>query len=163
MDAHSEKRRGPVWIKVLLGLSLALNLAIAGVVAGFVLRGGPQGVRGANMGYAAPYVLALPRELRREVFGKVRSDERLPDRRARRADYRAMIEVLRATPFDASAVQAVLDRQSDTASRVQAAGQAAWLEVVSRFSDAERVAYVAQMEEEMKRKGPRKKGESSKK
>ncbi|MEO9684136.1 MAG: periplasmic heavy metal sensor [Tateyamaria sp.] len=161
MGVQSDKRRGPAWVKVLLAVSLGLNLAVAGVVAGFVLRGGPQDARRANMGYATPYVLALPRELRREVFGKVRRDGTVPDRSARRANYTAMINALSATPFDANAVQIVLDRQSDGASRAQAAGQTAWLEVVTGFDDAERANYVTRMKEEMSRKGPRRKGGSA--
>ena len=163
MDAHSDKKRTPVWIKILLALSLALNLAIAGVVAGFILRGGPQGVRGPNMGYAMPYVLALPREARRDLFGTVRRDDSLPDRQDHRADYRAMIEALSAAPFDANAVQSVLERQSEGATRLQSAGQAAWLQVVREFTDEERAAYVTRLEERMNRKGSSNKNEPSKK
>lgn len=159
MEPHTEKRRSPKWVKVLLALSLAVNLAIAGVVAGFVLRGGPKVGRGPDMGYAMPYVLALPRELRREVFGAVRRDEGVPSRRERREEYREMIAALRATPFDPGAVQVVLDRQSSGAVRVQGAAQAAWLNVVSGLSDAERVAYTERMEEQMQRRAPGKRGD----
>ncbi|MEO9574559.1 MAG: periplasmic heavy metal sensor [Tateyamaria sp.] len=160
MQEETETRRCPLWVKIVLALSLALNLCIAGLVAGFVLRGGPMAGRAPAMGYAMPYVLALPRDLRRDVFGAVRNDDSLPDRRARREEYRDMIKALKVTPFDATAVEAVLLRQGDGVSRVQAAAQAAWLEAVSGLSDEERAAYTDRMQEALNRNGRPKKGKN---
>lgn len=157
MENTTQNRRCPLWVKILLGLSLAGNLAIVGLVAGFMLRGGPSGARVPAMGYAMPYVLALPRDLRRDVFTQMRADDSLPDRRSRRAEYRNMVAALQASPFDEAAVRAVLDRQSDGASRVQRAAQEAWIKAVSGLSDAERVEYTKRMEEAVNRRGPRKK------
>lgn len=153
MDAETETRRCPLWIRIALALSLAANLAIVGLVAGFALRGGPMGGRTPAMGYAMPYVLALPRDLRRDVFRAVRAGKDVPDRRARRAEYRQMIAALQASPFDPAAVQAVLGRQGEGASRVQAVAQAAWLEAVSRLSDGERMEYTARMQDALNRGG----------
>ena len=147
-------RRTPLWIKILLAVSLALNLAVVGLVAGSSLRGGPMMAgRTPAMGYAMPYVLALPHELRRNVFGAVRQDKSYPNRRARREEYRRMITALRATPFDAAAVEAVLARQAEGASRVQSSAQAAWLEAVASLSDEERMAYTKRMEDSLERRG----------
>lgn len=145
--------RCPLWVKIVLALSLAVNLAIAGLVAGAVLRGGPMGGNGPAMGYAMPYVIALPREDRRGVFDTVRRDESLPNRRARRADYEAMITALRADPFDAAAIQDILRRQADGVSRVQAVAQAAWLETVAAMSPEERADYTLRIQEVLKRGG----------
>ncbi|MFL4470619.1 periplasmic heavy metal sensor [Tateyamaria armeniaca] len=153
MDTETKTRRCPMWIKIVLAVSLAINLAIGGLVAGFTLRGAPMGARVPAMGYAMPYVLALPRDLRREVFGVVRGNPELPDRRARRAEYSEMINALQMTPYDPAAVEAVLTRQGAGASRVQAAAQAAWLDAVSRMSDDERIAYTARMQEALERGG----------
>jgi hypothetical protein len=146
MSEDIQTRRCPLWVKIVLAVSLAGNLAVVGLVAGAALRGGPFVERGPSMGYAMPYVVALPREARREVFGAVRTNDDLPDRRARRA--------LEATPFDIAAVEAVLERQGAGAARVQATAQAAWLDVVARLSDDERIAYTARIEETLKRRGP---------
>ena len=157
MTENTQTRRCPLWVKSVLALSLAGNLAVVGLVAGFALRGNPLETRGPAMGYATPYVVALPREVRREVFGAVRRDASLPDRGARRAQYREMIAALQATPFDITSVQAVLERQGAGATQVQAAGQAAWLDAVARLSDDERIAYTTRIEEALKRReGPRK-------
>ncbi|MEL6808554.1 MAG: periplasmic heavy metal sensor [Pseudomonadota bacterium] len=160
MDAETKTRRCPLWVKIVLALSLAVNLCIAGLVAGFILRGGPLAGRAPAMGYAMPYVLALPRDLRRDVFGAVRNDDSLPDRRARREEYRDMIKALKVTPFDAAAVEAVLVRQGDGVSRVQAVAQAAWLEAVSSLSDEERAAYSERMQEALNRNGRPKTGKN---
>jgi len=158
MENGAKSIRCPTWVKLMLGLSLALNLAIVGLVAGMVLRGGPMGGKGpAAMGYATPYVIALPRDLRRGVFRGIREDKSLPDRKARRADYRAMVKALRATPLDTSAVEALLRKQADGVARVQARGQTAWLNVVTDMSDAERAAYADRIEEVLERGGKRKK------
>ena len=144
-------RRCPTWIKIVLGLSLALNLAIVGLVAGVALRSGPPGGRTPAMGYALPYVIALPREDRRAVFDAVRQDKSLPDRRARRADYAAMMEALQAAPFDRDAVQTILARQGEGGARVQRAAQAQWLDVVETMSQDERVEYVQRIQDVLKR------------
>ena len=147
-------RRTPLWIKILLAVSLALNLAVVGLVAGFAMRGGPMAGRTPAIGYAMPYVLALPHDMRRDVFGAVRQDKSYPNRRARREEYRRMISALRATPFDAAAVEAILARQAEGASRVQSAAQAAWLKAVARLSDEERMTYTKRMEDALERRGP---------
>lgn len=153
MDTQDTTRRCPLWIKIVLALSLALNLAVIGLVSGFLLRGGPDGARLPAMGYAMPYVMALPKDLRRDVFNTVRGDDTLPDRRARRAEYGAMIAVLRATPYDAEAARAILARQADGVSRVQNVAQSAWLDAVASLSDAERATYAQNMQEALKRRG----------
>lgn len=157
METATQKPRCPMWIKVVLGLSLAANLAIVGLVSGMMLRGGPPTARAPSFGYAMPYVLALPREVRRDVFDTIRADDSLPDRRARRGAYTQMIALLRDDPLDLDAVRVVLNRQAEDAARVQNAAQEAWIGAVSRLSVPERVAYTERMEDAAMRKGTRKK------
>ena len=60
----------PCGFKILLGVSLAVNLAVAGLIAGaFVRKGSDALMRGnAQVNYARPYIQALPLDQRREVF-----------------------------------------------------------------------------------------------
>lgn len=148
--AHS---RCPVWVKVLLGVSLALNLAIAGLIAGLALRGGPMRSDVAGLGYALPYIMALDRDERHAVFKAVRGAPGLPDRRARRGQFREMISALRSDPFDREAVEAVLSQQANAVSQVQDAAQAEWLGLVAAMGAEDRAAYVDEIEEVL-RKGP---------
>ena len=140
-------------VKILLGLSLALNLLVLGLVAGTAWRQGhgPRD-RGAHA-YAAPYVMALPRETRRALMRDLRSDHPRLDRAARRDSYAAMVAALRAEPFDPATLESVLRDQRDTAIAVQQDAQARWLGIVSRMDAAGRAAYATRLEEVLAR-GP---------
>lgn len=141
----------PRWLKIVLGLSLGLNIVIMGIVAGIWLRNDPPRERPASMGYAAPYVIALPRDVRRDVFGAIRSDETLPNRSARRVHYSDMIEVLRAEPFDRDRAKAILSLQGSEAARIQDVSQAAWLSAVADMDLSERSAYAERIEKVLSR------------
>jgi uncharacterized membrane protein len=145
--------RCPRWVKIVLATSLALNLLIAGAVVGFALREGPNRDGRSAMGYATPYVAALPREARRGVFRAIRSDEALPRRSARRAQYAEMMAALRADPFELDLVQAILTRQAQSVDRFQGVAQSAWLEAVQGMSAQERLTYAEEVEEVLSR-GP---------
>ncbi len=155
MSDQTQKRRCPVWVKVLLGLSLALNLGIVGLVGGFVLRSdGPMRGAGPGLGYAMPYVIALERESRRAIFKAVREDPSLPSRADRRAHFNDMLVALRADPMDRAAVEAVLARQAEGVSAVQRRAQVEWLKKVEDMSASEREAYADTVEDILKR-GPK--------
>ncbi|MEX0308923.1 MAG: periplasmic heavy metal sensor [Tateyamaria sp.] len=145
-DTNVEKRC-PLWVKIVLAASLAINLLIVGLVAGLVLRGGPLGGKGPAIGYAMPYVLALPQPDRRKVFDTVRNDPELPGRRERRAAYDDMVTLLRADTFDRAAVEVILARQQTDVSRVQTVAQAAWLDVLEAMPLDERQVYATRVEE----------------
>lgn len=158
-DPTPNTTRCPRWVKILLSLSLAANLAIVGVVAGFLMRAAPMRNGPTGMGYAAPYVIALPREARREIFDAIRSDDALPKRSARRAHYSEMIEALRADPFDRSRVEAILTRQSNGVAQIQDVSQVVWLSAVAEMDAAERATYVERVEDVLKRGKRGKKGD----
>lgn len=155
MSDQTTPRRCPIWVKVLLGLSLAFNLGIVGLVGGFALRSdGPIRNAGPGLGYAMPYVIALEREARRDIFRTVREDPDLPSRTDRRAHFADMLEALRADPMDRAAVEAVLSRQAKGVSDVQLRAQSAWLAKVVEMSADERVQYADKVEDILKR-GPK--------
>ena len=152
-------KRSGRWLKLALFASLAINLAVVGLVAGAFLRGGPDrpGGPGAES-YARPYMSALPKEQRREMFRGVREDARgkVPDRRARRALYGDVLTALRAEPFDPAALKAAAQRQAEAGVTLLQATQTAWIDVVAGMSAEERAAYAQRVEDALKR-GPRKK------
>ncbi|MEO0402865.1 MAG: periplasmic heavy metal sensor [Pseudomonadota bacterium] len=151
MEDVTIQKRCPWWVKILLALSLALNLGIAGMVAGVAISGGPMGGQGPAVGYAMPYLVALPKEQRRAVFKTVRNDKTLPDRRARRADYSDMMTALAAEPFERAAVEAILSRQADGVDRVQSVAQSQWLDLVAEMPAQERADYIERIKEVLER------------
>ncbi|WP_300029066.1 periplasmic heavy metal sensor [uncultured Roseobacter sp.] len=158
-DTAAAKRPGR-WLKPALFVSVGINLAFAGMMAGAFMRHGPD--RRAGPGpdsYARPYMSALPQEARREMFRSLRDarGKGFPDRQARRALYGDVLEALRAEPFDAAALEQAAQRQAGSGVKVLETTQAAWIGIVSGMSAAERVAYAARIEEALKRRPGKKK------
>ncbi len=153
MDKPAKTSRAPRWMRIAFGVSLALNLAIVGILVGTFARfGGPPSGGHGMVSYAMPYVRALPRDVQREMFRAVRNQ--LPDnsggRQARRVLYAEMIEALKADPFDAARVQTILEQQNDTAIALQTAAHRAWLERVGAMSLEDRSAYADAVSEVMR-------------
>lgn len=151
---RTQRTRAPRWMRIAFGVSLALNLAVVGVLAGTFARFGGPPSRGPGMiSYATPYVRALPRDDQREIFRAVR--DQLPkdsnSRQARRALYAAMIEALKAEPFDPAQVETILNRQNTAALAVQSAAHTAWLAHVAAMSPEDRAAYADNVSEFMRR------------
>ncbi|AVO37020.1 periplasmic heavy metal sensor [Pukyongiella litopenaei] len=145
-----ERRRWP-WLKIALGVSLALNLVVAGVVIGAVARpGGHDPHRGEPVG--AALFRDLPREDRRAMWRAMNGTKR-PDGQAERREIAAL---LRATPFDAAALGDYLDRRQISHAERQRVVREKWLERVVAMSDDERAAFAARLEKPRKtRKGDR--------
>ncbi|MGB3245257.1 MAG: periplasmic heavy metal sensor [Sulfitobacter sp.] len=154
------RRPGARRFRVVLALSLALNLLLIGVFAGAIWRnaGGPGGHgRFAPPGmqsYAAPYVRALPRADQRTLRRALRAEKPRPSRAERQADYNRMLAALRADPFDPAAVRSVLTGQKTDVLALQEAAQEQWLRAVEGMDSQGRAAYADRLEEELKR-GPR--------
>ncbi len=150
MQTASPRPRASRRFKIMLGLSLALNLLFVGLIAGAVWRNeGGAGMRPggpAPQSYAAPYVQALPRADRRALNRSIRAAHPRLGREARRAVYGQMLTALRAEPFDTSAVQEVLDGQRSAILGVQEAAQSRWMAAISAMSDEQRRAYADRLQ-----------------
>lgn len=143
-------------LKILLGLSLAMNLAVVGLIVGAALRHDGGKRPPALNAFGAPYMLALPREDRRQILKALRSERGrdIPDRQQRRAQYAEVLSALRAQPFDASVLAQTVKGQAETTVSVQKAASATWLQVVSDMTDQERMDYAYAVEEVLRR-GPK--------
>ncbi len=138
-----------LWVKVTLFVSLAVNLAILGIVTGFVLKGGPDGrdhrqsdLRGSL------FVQGLEHEARRDLGRALREEGigRREQRENMRRNAEAVISALRTVPFDIDAfVAGVEDRhQISDAQRIRA--QEVFISHVEAMSDAERAAFADRLE-----------------
>lgn len=146
--------------RLLLGVSLVVNMVFVGFVAGAFLRhdGGRDSFeRGPDAAtFGAPYIRALPRETRQEVLQAARAatDQPMPDRTARRALFHEVLDSMRATPFDAERMQRLVEDQARVSVAVQQRVQTAWVAAVESMTDQQRAAY-ADAVEDIVRRGPK--------
>lgn len=145
-------------LKLLLAVSLALNLAVAGIFAGVALRGHdpdrppPAAVRDLTFG---PFTEALTREQRRAMLrGFAERGPGLREMRAQmRTDFDAVLAALRATPFDAAAFQAAVAQQNTRFTARAESGREALVGLVLQMSDPERAAFLERLEQVLDRGG----------
>ena len=156
----SQERGGPGrgW-RIVLIVSLALNLLIAGAIGGWVLRHGigPHGrTRPAFRALAqlgGPLTHALDAEGRAAIAARLRAERGAHEARraALREGFEALLADLRAQPFDRDRVAARLDAQrAQVAGRFQA-GHAALVAHLAQMSAPERAAYADRLEEKLRR------------
>lgn len=151
-DPSTHRSGAPTWMRVLLVVSLALNLLIAGVVVGAIASGragGPPRVVDLNLG---PLTRALDPEDRRAIGHALRSREdiRPPRPVERLANARALGQALRAEPFDRDMVARLLDSQRSRAADVFLAGQEALLDRLEQMTPEERRAFADRLGQELR-------------
>lgn len=144
-------------LRIALAVSVALNLAVAGVVVGAMVKhDGPAGrMEGRDLGFG-PFTEALTPEqratLRRAYIAK------MPDLRAARqemrADQRTLLANLRADPFDPAALSAVLASQSQRATGQLAVGQGLLRDLLLSMDAQARHGFADRLEERLKKGRP---------
>lgn len=150
-----QTRAGRRWVGWALGISLALNLAVIGVVAGAAWRiGGPEGP-----GFRPPplagaiYTRALEPGDRRALMGQMRralGAER-HGRDEIRGQYAAMIAALTAEPFDPEVVEALIAAQRETAVARLSAGQQVLASHIRQMSAEDRARFAKRLSEVLAR------------
>ena len=152
MSDRDQPRQGrcPRWMRVLLGVSLALNLLVAGLAAGAALRHGRAGgMHAAPHSLAGAMIRELPPQDRRALSALARDDlarDGHGDRRARRRAEAAAVT---------GALRAVLDDQTRRRAAVQGELREFWLARVAAMSDAGRADYADRVEQAMRAGGHR--------
>lgn len=145
-EAENGTPRRRIWLRILLGASLALNLLVVGLAIGAALRfGGPDGARRPPPSMGATLYREMSRA-DRKAFRAAMHDAPRDRQENRRAEAKRLGAVLRATPFDAGAVLAVLADQAQHRAQWQSAVNEAWLARVAAMTDAERAAYATRLE-----------------
>ncbi|MEP5761654.1 MAG: periplasmic heavy metal sensor [Litoreibacter sp.] len=146
--------------KLILVLSLALNLVVGGVVIGAWL-GGSQGEHNGHPRWiAGPYGRALSDEDRREMRERFKlgaGAEMREQRKAMRAAGLEVVQALRAEPFDPSVVEAIMEHQGKLGTAQYAIGSRVLLEQISLMTPELRAAFAARLEQafERRRHAPR--------
>lgn len=142
--------------RIVLVLSLALNLAVVGVVVGAAASGrwGDGPPRSFDLGLG-PLSRALAPEERRAISRRLREDRSLRSFDLRERVNR-VVATLQAEPFDPDALRGLLAEQSQRIATVQATAQEVILEQIIAMTPERRRAFADQLLEEMSRaKGPR--------
>jgi uncharacterized membrane protein len=145
------------WVKVVLVLSLGLNLLILSMMAGAWLS--PDGPRSTRMDSAArdlgatPFIGALEPEDLRALFGAIRREAEplRQNREELRLRFEALLGALRADPFDPAEVQALLALQRGAATERQMIGERLLVERLAEMSPDARAAFAARLEEGLRR------------
>ncbi len=141
-----QKKRTATWVKIVLAVSIALNLAVAGIVGGAMLRDhNPQAPSAEGVSILAR---AMPFKFQTQLRGAMR------DRRAEfRADREAMrtlranlIEALQAEPFEISAVETVLSNQRALTANLVVAGHSEVIAQIAAMDREDRARYVENLQ-----------------
>ncbi len=139
----------PRWAKIALGVSLTINILIAGLAIGTFSNVkkippamGPSEVAGA-------YTYALLPKNRRNI-GKAMSKLNRENGSAREkiaAEYQYMIEILVAEEFDRDAAKQILDRQFEFANDRRVVSENLLLDELEKMSLEERVEFAERLKE----------------
>ena len=161
MTTDPARARSPGWIKIVLAVSLALNLAVAGVLGGLSLRRAAEAPAPGQMrGDAAPglslrhALAALPdedrRALRQAWRADLQGDLQLAPNAApaglRRPD---VLALLRANELDRDALRAALELPQARAVAAGRAGAALLVEHLAGMDTDERRAYADRLEQRL--------------
>jgi uncharacterized membrane protein len=138
-----------LWLRIVLVLSLALNLAVIGFVAGNQMKWGGKdrhhGPKISRMG--GPLTHALSHEDRHEIGRAMRAKYKEDDaaRTAQRATWDALIVALEADVFDRAVIAGHLADQRTMMTDRMAHGQTLLLDRLEQMSPEERRAYVERL------------------
>ena len=140
------------WLAVLLALSVAVNLALAGFVAGRMFSGAHGGLlHDPGLGLVRA-LRSLPEERREALRPMLRSELRGlgPRLRHLRGAQRDLIASAAAEPFDRQALEDALERFRNELLSSQERSHRAFAEVMAILSPEERKRVL----ESMRRRGP---------
>ena len=153
-DAKQAPGGTPRWLRIVLVVSLGVNLAVAGLAIGSAYKwrtdGGPP--RSVDL-TPGPLSRALTPEDRRAVIEEMRArgEGQRPGFREIRGRSEDLLILLRADDFDAGAFAETLDGIRDMALSFQEDGQAAIIARISEMSPEDRRALADRLEEQSRR------------
>lgn len=163
-------RKAPGWLKLLLIVSLALNVAVIGMVGGTAMRGEEESEFGAKTANEPGLDRRQSRILRMVPEG--RRDVALTIMQARSSDYETaqaalkkaqmdLIEALRANPYDEARVTAALAARREASGTVWGIGYEQLVEIAAGLDLTERGQLADSLEERTKRWMARQQGQSN--
>lgn len=150
-------RPSRLW-RIVLVISLALNLAVVGLVVGSAVSGrlGKEPPRSFDLGLG-PVARALDKDERRAIGRALRQDGVMRDFNLR-GRVSGMVEALKAEPFEPDVLRALMTEQASRVAEVQATAQNAFIEQIVAMTPDRRREFADQLTEELSRARPRRDG-----
>ncbi|MBT8411625.1 MAG: periplasmic heavy metal sensor [Octadecabacter sp.] len=144
------------WRKWLLVGSLGLNLMVAGLVAGAMLGGGPDGRPSRLDLTVGPLTRAMAEEDRASLRAQLRAQGAFDHREriAMRADMVVMLGLVRAETFDTEAFRDVVLRQRTRLANGQDRVLAVVASQIANMSREDRAAFADRLEDQLRRDSP---------
>ncbi|ARC89116.1 periplasmic heavy metal sensor [Rhodovulum sp. MB263] len=156
-EATAPPRRGRNRLSLALGLSLAVNVLLLGLIGGAFLSHRPGGglSDAVTMRALGPYGRALSDSDRAEIRKALRAEAPRvrEERREVRQGFRDMLTALRGDTFDAERIAMVLDRQGARVQTHAGMVRQLMLDRLSAMSPEERSAFADRLERVL-RHGP---------
>ena len=142
----------PLWMRVLLVVSLALNLLVAGVVIGDIVTDGGHG-RGPRPVEITlgPFARAMDPQDRHAILGSLRGNPefRPHSREERAAAFGEILATLRAEPFDRARAEAALSARAERVQDLERVVQGALVDRLAAMSADQRTAFADRLEAEL--------------
>ena len=161
-DAHNNSLISTLWLRILLFVSLATNLLVAGMMVGAFIRYDTRhsAMRAESMaspslrelGYGF-FGRAMTKEDQRKVGEaiKLRARELEINRRELRSQISTLLNALREVPYDPAAVREITEKHQDRLRERQDVGKELLLEHIEGMSDQERARYADRLERVLRR------------
>ena len=156
-DQSTRPPRMRLGLRVLLFVSLALNLLVVGLVAGviFTHQGEPRHPSRYADRAGGPLVTALTRQERRAVGRKIRKAylaERVEHQREQEG-FAPVIDALRNAPYDPDLLRLSVHAQLQSLSRKREVGVNVLLDHIDAMNAAERAAYADRLQQVVQQRG----------
>ncbi len=143
--------------RILLAVSLALNLAIVGVMAGGMLRGRLHGgsmQMGQDLGFGVIAEALRPEDRRALRQALIAHAPDLRDAQQNKLkDAANLLATLRSVPFDPQSLNAALVTQQDRLAAQLSIGRDVLASYLGSLSDEERLAFAERLEKGLRKKG----------
>lgn len=145
----------PRTLRILLVLSVTLNLVVIGIVAGAALRDPPRPHpdRGPAFGMFDRALTEDDRKALREAFRREAPDFR-DDWQKMQGDLGDLLTVLRSEPYDAERVEEIFARQLERGQQMAGLGQRLMVERLAGMTATERHDFADRLARRLDRKGP---------
>lgn len=139
-----------LWLRIVLAGSLGLNLAVAGLAIGAVVRFRDEARPKPEPSFGVMLFRELDHKTRRSLRQKAGGDHgSFRDRR--RAESERILSLLRADPFEPETLSGFIQQQASSGHDFQMSVQQAWVARMVAMTGVERASYADKLQQRMLR------------